>query len=55
MGTGDNVAGNGEVEEAPLVALGLLQLAASITAVGDADEGNEEGKDNPDSPLTLPI
>ena len=57
MGTGGDVAGNGEVEETILdaLALGLLQLAASRPAVGDADEGNEEGEDRPDSALTLSI
>ena len=57
LGTGGDVAGNGEVEETILdaLALGLLQLAASRPAVGDADEGNEEGEDRPDSAVRLSI
>ena len=51
MGTGEVVAGNGEVEDAILDAFGLLQLVASITSDADA----EEGEDNPYSPLALLI
>jgi len=49
FGTGEVVAGNGEVEDAILTALGLLQLAASI--ISAAGVGEVEGK--PYSPLAL--
>ena len=55
LGTGDVVAGNGEVEDAILDAFGLLQLTASIGSDVNVEEGgDEQSLGNSWSPLKLP-